>query len=222
MVPESPPSPLPALEPPRDCPLCPRLVAYRAALRAEHPDWWNAPVRVFGDADAWLGVIGLAPGRKGANRTGRAFTGDDAGRLLYGTLLKVGLAGGALGTWPGDDLRLEGVVILNAARCVPPANKPTPTEIATCRRFFNPILERMERLQVLVALGRVAHDAVLRSAGARLSAFPFSHGMEHRLPGGRILIDSFHCSRLNTNTGRLTPDMFEQVFATAIAARLST
>jgi uracil-DNA glycosylase family 4 len=212
-----PESPAPELEPDRNCPLCPRLVAYRGALRTEHPEWWNAPVRLLGDAEAWLAVIGLAPGRQGANRTGRAFTGDDSGRLLFSTLLKLGLARG-----PTERIRLDGAVIVNAVRCVPPGNKPTAAEIAACRRFFDPVLPHLQRLEILVALGRIAHDAVLRSAGLPLSVRRFAHGAEHPLPGGRILIDSFHCSRLNTNTGRLTPAMLEDVFRRAIAARRST
>ena len=215
MAPESPASPVASLEPPRDCPLCPRLVAYREQSRAAHPEWWNAPVRVFGDPAAWLAIVGLAPGLKGANRTGRAFTGDDAGRLLYGTLIAQGLASGDYRDGAEDGLALHGVAIVNAVRCVPPGNKPLPREIATCRAWFDPVLAALERVEILVALGRVAHDAILRSAGLRLAAYRFAHGAEHALPDGRMLIDSYHCSRLNTNTGRLTPAMFAAIFENA-------
>jgi uracil-DNA glycosylase family 4 len=221
MIPESPASPVPELEPGRDCPLCPRLVAYRTQLRADYPGWWNAPVLVFGDRSAWLAIVGLAPGKQGANRTGRAFTGDHAGDLLYETLARHGLAVGDHRDETPAALRLNGAAIVNTVRCVPPANKPIPGEIATCRRFFDPVLARLDTVRVLVALGRIAHDAVLRAAGAQGSRFRFAHLAEHRLPDGRLLIDSYHCSRLNTNTGRLTPAMFDQVFARATAS-LST
>ena len=214
MLPESP---TPATEAPRDCPLCPRLVAYRHALRAEHPDWWNAPVRNFGDPEAWLAISGLAPGKQGANRTGRPFTGDFAGVLLYETLLKFGLAEGRYEERPDDGLRLIGVAIVNSVKCVPPQNKPTPQEIATCTAYYSrPALDALPRARVLVALGRIGHEAAVRSAGGRLAAFPFGHLAEHMLPDGRILIDSYHCSRYNQNTGRLTAPMFEDVFARAV------
>ena len=213
-------SPVPAAEAPGDCPLCPRLVAFREALRAEHPRWWNAPVPHFGDPDAWLVVCGLAPGKQGANRTGRPFTGDFAGLLLYETLLKFGLARGTFTEDPEDGLSLVGVAILNSVKCVPPQNKPTPDEIATCTRaFFRPALAALPRARVLVALGKIAHDAAVRSAGGRLSAHPFAHLAEHRLADGRLLIDSYHCSRYNQNTNRLTRGMFEKVFERALAAR---
>jgi uracil-DNA glycosylase family 4 len=213
-------SPVPALEAPRNCPLCPRLVAFREDLRAEYPDWWNAPVPNFGDPDAWLAICGLAPGKHGANRTGRPFTGDHAGVLLYETLLKFGLAEGRYEERPDDSLRLNGVVIVNSVKCVPPQNKPLPQEIATCTAaFFRPALEALTQARVLVALGLIAHNAAVRSAGGKLSDHKFGHLAEHRLPDGRILIDSYHCSRYNQNTGRLTAEMFEAVFARALELR---
>jgi uracil-DNA glycosylase family 4 len=212
-------SPTPATEAPRDCPLCPRLVAFRQALRAEHPDWWNAPVPNFGDPEAWLVICGLAPGKQGANRTGRPFTGDFAGVLLYETLLKFGLAEGRYEARPDDGLRLKGVAIANSVKCVPPQNKPLPEEIANCRNYFVPSLAALSQARVLVALGQIGHNAAVRAVGGRLSAYPFGHLAEHRLPDGRILIDSYHCSRYNQNTNRLTASMFEDVFARALALR---
>lgn len=206
-------------DPGRDCPLCPRLVDFRHAQRAAHPLWWNAPVPAFGDPHAWLAVVGLAPGRTGANRTGRPFTGDHAGWLLYGTLLKLGLARGHYDPDGRDDLALVGCAIINPVRCVPPGNRPEPAEIAACRPFFEGALAALPQLTTLVALGQVAHAAVLRAHGARPSHHRFAHGAVHGLPGGRTLIDSFHCSRLNTNTGRLTPAMFEAVFEAALGTR---
>jgi uracil-DNA glycosylase family 4 len=215
-------SPVPDLEAPRDCLLCPRLVGFREALRDEHADWWNAPVPHFGDPAAWVAVCGLAPGKQGANRTGRPFTGDFAGLLLYETLLKFGLAEGGFEARPDDGLRLRGVVILNAVKCVPPQNKPTPQEIATCTRtYFQPALGALPDVRILVALGKIAHDAAIRSAGGRLAAFPFAHLAEHRLPDGRVLVDSYHCSRYNQNTNRLTRAMFEQVFDKVLEIRPS-
>jgi uracil-DNA glycosylase len=213
------PSPVPHVEPPRDCPLCPRLVAFREELRAEHPDWWNAPVPHFGDPEAWLGIVGLAPGMWGANRTGRPFTGDYAGLLLYETLLGFRLAEGTYEERPEDGLRLKGVIILNSVKCLPPQNKPTPQEIATCRPFYQAALAAVPTVRVLVALGQIAHGSAVRTAGGTLSAYRFGHLAEHRLPDGRILIDSYHCSRYNQNTGRLTSEMFRQVFARALAVR---
>ena len=213
------PSPVPKAEPPRDCPLCPRLVAFRQELRVEHPDWWNAPVRAFGDPQAWLGIVGLAPGKHGANRTGRPFTGDHAGVLLFETLLKLGLATGAYEERVDDSLRLAGVAIINSVRCLPPANKPLPEEIATCRSYYTLALGAMPQMRVLVALGQIAHGSAVRSSGGKLSAYKFGHLAEHRLPDGRILIDSYHCSRYNQNTGRLTREMFEAVFERALEVR---
>jgi uracil-DNA glycosylase family 4 len=209
-------SPVPDVEAPRDCPLCPRLVEFRLKLRAEHPDWWNAPVPAFGDPDAWLVIVGLAPGMWGANRTGRPFTGDHAGHLFFATLLKFGLARGEYREDPDDSLRLHGVVILNSVKCLPPQNKPLPIEVATCRRYSEAALPLLPNVRVMVALGRIAHDNALKTAGLRLADYPFAHCAEHLLPDGRILLDSYHCSRYNQNTGRLTAAMFEAVFARAL------
>jgi uracil-DNA glycosylase family 4 len=209
-------SPVPEAEAPRDCPLCPRLVALRREMRAAHPDWWNAPVPAFGDREAWLAIVGLAPGMWGANRTGRPFTGDHAGHLLFTTLLKFGLAEGLHAQTPDDGLRLTGCVILNSVKCLPPQNKPLPAEVANCRPYYRAALALLPRVRVLVALGRIAHDNAVREAGGRLAAYRFAHLAEHLLPDGRILIDSYHCSRYNQNTGRLTALMFEAVFARAL------
>jgi uracil-DNA glycosylase len=200
-------------EPSRDCPLCPRLVAFREENRRAFPDWHNAPVASFGDREARLLIVGLAPGLRGANRTGRPFTGDYAGVLLYETLLAHGFAKGVYDVRPDDGLTLTDCRISNAVRCVPPANKPEPLEIATCRSFLSRTLADMERLAAIVALGRIAHDSVLRALGCKLSAYPFRHGAIHRLPQPLSLFDSYHCSRYNTNTGQLTPEMFASVFA---------
>jgi uracil-DNA glycosylase family 4 len=204
-------------EPGRDCVLCPRLAAFRGESRAREPGWHNAPVPSFGDAAARLLVVGLAPGLRGANRTGRPFTGDFAGDLLYATLLEFGFAKGAYDARPDDGLSLVDCRIGNAVRCVPPQNKPLPVEIAACRPFLEATLAGMPNLRVMVALGKIAHDSVLRAFGRKLSSAPFGHGAEHDLPragGGAIrLFDSYHCSRYNTNTGVLTPAMFRAVFA---------
>ena len=212
------PSPIPAAEPSRDCPHCPRLVALRHELRAEHPEWWNAPVPAFGDPQAWLAIVGLAPGKHGANRTGRAFTGDAAGDLLFATLAKFGLTRGVFRSSPDDGLALDGAAIVNAVKCLPPQNKPTTEEIRACRPNLDAAIAALPQVRVLVALGRIAHDSIVRALGGRLAAAPFAHGAEHSF-GGRVLIDSYHCSRYNTNTGRLTPAMFEAVFARAMALR---
>ena len=209
-------SPLPRAEAPRDCPLCPRLVAFRQQCRAEHPDWWNAPVPAFGDASAWLAIVGLAPGKQGANRTGRPFTGDFAGDLLYATLLKFGLAEGEYRADPADGLTLRGAVILNAVKCVPPANKPEPREIATCRTFFEAALAQLPTVRVLVALGQIAHVAAARALGLAPTRTRFAHGAEAVAGDGRVLLSSYHCSRYNQNTRRLDPAMFESVFARAL------
>jgi uracil-DNA glycosylase len=213
------PSPIPATEPPRDCPRCPRLVAFREELRAEYPGWWNAPVNAFGDAQAWLGIIGLAPGKHGANRTGRPFTGDFAGQLLFDTLGKFGLATGTYAGTPEDDLTLHGAIIINAVKCLPPQNKPTPEEIRTCRPFLEGQIDALANPRVFVALGQIAHQSAVKVLGGRLPKAKFGHLAEHRMPDGRILIDSYHCSRYNQNTGRLTADMFEAVFARALELR---
>lgn len=207
----APPTDLPDYLPGRECALCPRLAAFRAAQRAAHPDWFNAPVPSFGPASAELLIVGLAPGLRGANRTGRPFTGDYAGDLLYRSLLKFGFAAGDYGAHPQDGLELRRARIVNAVRCVPPRNKPEPEEIAACGRFLIGDLARLPRLKAILALGAIAHNAVLRAKGLRRALFPFAHGAMHVLPDGMMLADSYHCSRLNTNTGRLTPAMFEAV-----------
>ena len=208
-----------SLEPPRDCPLCPRLAAFRAQCRAEFPDWWNAPVPAWGDAEAWLAVVGLAPGKHGANRTGRPFTGDYAGELLYATLAKFGLSRGKFDARPDDGLALSGAVILNAVKCLPPENKPVPAEIHACRPFLEAQLAALAQLRVVVALGQIAHQSAVKALGGKLPKAKFAHGAEHRLPSGLVLIDSYHCSRYNQNTGRLNAAMFEAVFAQAITHR---
>lgn len=209
-------SPVAGAEALRDCPLCPRLVAFRDQCRAEHPDWWNAPVPAFGDAGAWLAIVGLAPGKHGANRTGRPFTGDQAGELLYQTLLKFGLAAGHYGGERDDGLELKGAVILNAVKCLPPGNRTLPSEEANCRPFLEAAIDALPALTTFVALGKVAHDSLCRSFRLPLSRAKFAHGAEHALPDGRRLIDSYHCSRYNQNIGRLDRKMFEAVFERAI------
>jgi uracil-DNA glycosylase family 4 len=204
--------------PSRDCPDCPRLAAFREANRVRFPDWHNAPVPLFGDLAARVLIVGLAPGLQGANRTGRPFTGDHAGELLYATLLEYGFATGVYERRPDDSLRLVDCAIVNAVRCVPPQNKPTPLEIATCRRYLIPAIESFRNLAAIVALGRIAHESAVRALGERLSLFPFAHGVRHTLSGGRTLFDSYHCSRYNTNTGVLTPQMFREVFASVRAS----
>ena len=201
----------PATEPSRDCPLCPRLVEFREFWREQQPSWHNAPVPSFGDSRARLLIVGLAPGLRGANRTGRPFTGDYAGELLYSTLGKYGFARGTYRADPGDGLTLVDAAIVNAVRCVPPQNKPTPAEIATCRPFLESAIAAHTRTRAIVALGRIAHETTLRALGLKPAAFPFAHGAVHDC--GRFrLYDSYHCSRQNTNTRRLTPEMFEAVF----------
>jgi uracil-DNA glycosylase family 4 len=200
-----------AAEPARDCPLCPRLVEYRAQNRREHPDWFNGPAPSFGDPEARLLVVGLAPGRQGANRTGRPFTGDFAGVLLYQTLAAFGFARGTYGAHPDDGLTLIDCMITNAVRCAPPGNRPTPQEEATCRPFLTARLAALPRLEVIVSLGDVARRNVLKALGLPASAGAPGHGSECTA-GPYRLINSYHCSRLNTNTGRLTPAMFEAVF----------
>jgi uracil-DNA glycosylase len=204
-------------EAPRDCPLCPRLVAYREENARKEPAWFNGAAPSFGDPAAQLVIVGLAPGRTGANRTGRPFTGDYAGELLYGTLKKFGFAEGVYRADPNDGFRLIGAIITNAVRCAPPENKPTPGEIATCRQFLAARLSSLPRLKVIFALGSIAHESVLRAHDLKPSAAKFAHGAEAPLPNGRTLISSYHCSRYNTQTRRLTTEMFEQVMARARA-----
>lgn len=201
-----------ASEPLRDCMICPRLAAFRQAARAKHPDWHNAPVPNFGPRSARLLIVGLAPGLQGANRTGRPFTGDWAGDLLYETLLGHGFASGTYDERPDDGLTLTDARIVNAVRCVPPENKPTGPEIAACRTFLAPSIAEMPNLRAIVALGRIAHESLLRTLERPVARHPFAHGARHDL-GQATLFDSYHCSRYNTNTGRLTPQMFRAVFA---------
>lgn len=205
---------MPPTEPPHDCPLCPRLAAFRTENRRLYPDWFNGPVPSWGDEQPRLIIVGLAPGLRGANRTGRPFTGDYAGELLYATLKKFGLATGEFRADPNDSLQLIGTRIVNAVRCVPPQNKPTPAEIGTCRQFLTATLEEL-RPPAYLALGRIAHDSLLAALGERKSRFPFAHGAEHALTAGGRLYDSYHCSRYNTNTGVLTTAMFEDVVGRA-------
>lgn len=208
-----------AVEAPRDCPLCPRLVAYREANKVSVPGGFNGAVASFGEESARLVVVGLAPGRMGANRTGRPFTGDYAGDLLYRTLTKFGFARGVYDARPDDGLTMSATMITNAVRCAPPANKPTPAEIKTCRPFLAARIAALPRLRAIVALGRIAHDSTLAALGVKAKDAPFAHGADHVLPGGLFLFDSYHCSRYNTNTGRLTELMFESVFE-AVKRRL--
>lgn len=202
-------------EAPRGCPLCPRLVEYREENARAEPTWFNDPAPSFGDANARLLVVGLAPGRRGANRTGRPFTGDYAGELLYATLGKFGFAKGVYRADPDDGVTLKGAMITNAVRCAPPENKPTPEEIRTCRPFLNARLEALPELKVIFALGSIAHESVLRAHGLKPTYAKFGHAAEADLPTGRILVSSYHCSRYNTQTRRLTTEMFESVFERA-------
>ncbi|QRG05833.1 uracil-DNA glycosylase [Xanthobacter dioxanivorans] len=199
-------------EPGRDCPLCPRLAAFRADWRAAEPSWHNAPVPAFGPQDARLLIVGLAPGLRGANRTGRPFTGDFAGDLLYATLIEFGFATGTYAAHPEDGLALRDARIVNAVRCVPPQNKPTPEEIRTCRPFLAAPLAAMPRLKAIVTLGKIAHDSTLAALGERASRLKFGHGVSDTIGAARVFA-SYHCSRYNTNTRVLTPDMFRSVFA---------
>ena len=205
-------SPADSRPPGRDCALCPRLKEFRQANRARFPEWHNAPVPSFGGVDAGLLIVGLAPGLRGANATGRPFTGDFAGDLLYRTLLKFGLAAGTYGARADDGLRLVNCRITNAVRCVPPQNKPVGAEVAACRGFLADEIATLRRLKVVLALGTLAHGAVLAALGEKQSAWKFGHRQFHGLPGGLILADSYHCSRYNTNTGRLTEAMFHSAF----------
>lgn len=199
-------------EAPLDCPLCPRLVDYRHANAKANPDWFNGPVPSFGNDNAQLLIVGLAPGVTGANRTGRPFTGDYAGDLLYETLDKFGFSRGTYNKRADDGLELTGAMITNAVRCVPPQNKPTPLEAKTCQPFLVSRIKALPNLKAMLALGRIAHDSVLNTFGLRKVLHPFGHQAAHDIAPGIRLFDSYHCSRYNTNTGRLTPEMFDAVF----------
>jgi uracil-DNA glycosylase len=204
------------IKPGRDCPLCPRLQAFREEWRAREPSWFNAPVPSFGSATARLLIVGLAPGLQGANRTGRPFTGDHAGILLYDTLTRYGFASGSYEARPEDGLELVDARITNAVRCLPPANKPTGTEIVTCRKFLAATVAEMPNLAAIVTLGKISHESTVTALNHRRAAAPFIHGAAHDIGRLRIFV-SYHCSRYNTNTGVLTPDMFRGVFAAARA-----
>ncbi|HEX5257638.1 MAG TPA: uracil-DNA glycosylase [Sphingomicrobium sp.] len=210
-------SPIPQAEAPRDCPLCPRLVLLREQLRREQPDWWNAPVPAFGDPDAWLAIVGLAPGKQGANRTGRPFTGDYSGELFYSTLLKFGLAQGTYRGASDDGVKLVGAIVLNAVKCLPPGNRPLPAEVANCRQYLEASLATLTKVRVILTLGQIAHASAAKALGIARSKF--SHRAEAVAPDGRLLLSSYHCSRQNTNTGRLTRKMFEKVFERALELR---
>jgi uracil-DNA glycosylase family 4 len=199
-------------KPGRNCPLCPRLQAFRADWRRREAEWFNAPVPSFGPTDARLLIVGLAPGLRGANRTGRPFTGDYAGDLLYETLQHFGFARGNYQARPDDGLALVDARITNAVRCVPPENKPTPAEIKTCRSFLAATIAEMASLRAIVTLGRIAHESTIAALNHRRAAAPFGHGVSHEIGKLRVLA-SYHCSRYNTNTGVLTPEMFREVFA---------
>ncbi len=203
-----------------DCSLCPRLAAHRNSLRGQYPDYHNAPVPAFGDDEPRLLIVGLAPGLHGANATGRPFTGDFAGILLYRALYRAGLSSAAESVAADDDLVLQTARITNAVKCLPPANKPTTQEANTCQRFLATEIHELSAACVILALGTIAHRSVVRCAGGRLSEYRFSHGAVHRLPDARQLVDSYHCSRYNTQTGRLTAEMFEEVLARAASLAL--
>ena len=203
-------------DPGRDCPLCPRLVAFREEWRTKQPDWHNAPVPSFGTEEGRLLIAGLAPGLRGANRTGRPFTGDYAGDLLYQTMIDFGFARGVFEARPDDSLTPIDTAVTNAVRCVPPENKPTTDEIRTCRPFLAATLKGMPRLSAVVALGKIAHDSVVVALGEKMARHKFGHGAQHKI-GTLTVFDSYHCSRYNTNTGVLTPEMFRAVFASVRA-----
>lgn len=213
-------SPLSFAEAPRGCRQCSRLVNLRKSLKKEHPDWWNAPVPAFGDPDGWLAIVGLAPGKEGANRTGRPFTGDASGQTLFATLSKFGFLNGEYQNHPDDGVTLNGAIILNAVKCLPPENKPNGAEIANCRKYLKKPLNALSNLKVILALGKIAHDSLIRMEGLRLADNKFGHGAAHQLSGDRVLINSYHCSRYNMNTKRLTTKMFEDVFETALTYRV--
>src|SRR5579862_653500 len=204
-------------EAPHDCPLCPRLVQFRSTNRTKYPDYFNDPVPGFGDRRGRLLIVGLAPGLPGANKTGRRFTGDYAGDLLYASLLRRGLARGTYRERADDGLELVDCMITNAVRCVPPGNKPLPLEIKTCRQFLSAQISSMPNLRAILTLGRIAHDSLSRALSISARQYPFAHGAQHRLDT-LTLVASYHCSRYNTNTGVLTPEMFEAALSAAKAA----
>lgn len=207
------------IDPSHDCQLCPRLAAFRHDNRQKYPNWFNGPVPVWGDDDAKLIIVGLAPGLQGANRTGRPFTGDYAGDLLFQTLTRAGLAKGTYQSRPDDGFELRDALIVNAVRCVPPQNKPVGAEIKACRPFLTAAFDAHAGARTFLALGRIAHESFLTTLGVRKALYPFAHGARHVFEDGRVLFDSYHCSRYNTNTRRLTESMFEDVvFAAAKAA----
>jgi len=206
----------PLSDPPPDCMLCPRLASLRGALRRDHPGWFNAPVPSFGDRDAWLAIVGLAPGLKGANRTGRVFTGDGSGAMLFEVLSECGIARGTYGGDTADGLRLDGAIIVNALRCVPPGNRPLPSELRSCRPHLRGTLTGAAALRVIVALGRIAHDATLDAFAIARADHRFAHGGRHQLENGLVLIDSYHCSRYNQNIGRINHNMLRSVFELAL------
>jgi Uracil-DNA glycosylase len=208
-------SPIPHAEAPLDCQFCPRLAALRDSCRAEHPEWWNAPVPAFGDPNARLVVVGLAPGKEGANRTGRVFTGDFSGDLLFATLGKFGWANGTYERRADDGLELRDVMVLNAVKCLPPQNKPLPQEAHNCRLFLKSAVAALPNAQIFIALGEVAHQSVVKVLGGKLPKARFAHLAEHRMPSGKIVIDSYHCSKRNIMTGRLTEELFSDVFERA-------
>jgi uracil-DNA glycosylase family 4 len=201
--------------PDTDCRLCPRLAEFRQELRQEFPDYYNAPVAAFGDAEPSVLIVGLAPGMHGANASGRPFTGDYAGILLYKSLYQSGFASRPVSESADDGLELLGARITNAVKCLPPQNKPTTSEANTCRPFLQSEMDALPSVRVILALGTIAHRAVVLATAGKLSDFPFAHGAEHQLPGGRVLLDSYHCSRYNTQTRRLTEEMFTAVLARA-------
>ena len=223
-IPHPDPSPLAAVEPPHNCSLCPRLVQARTACQVEFPNFWNAPVPAFGDPDAWLAIVGLAPGKHGANRTGRPFTGDPSGDMLFATLKQAGLLEFTPpdpprylpGSFRDDGAQLKGVMILNAVKCLPPENKPTPEEMRACRPYLEQALHSLPKLTTIIALGQIAHQSTVKACGEKLPKRRFAHGAVHHLLDGRRLIDSYHTSRYNQNTGRLTQSMLEEVFALAL------
>ena len=202
------------IDPPYNCDLCPRLHDFIAGYKETEPTWFNGPVQTFGANDPKILIVGLAPGLRGANKTGRPFTGDYAGDLLYQTLAKFGFSSGTYDKRPDDGVSLQDIAITNAVRCVPPQNKPTTEEIKTCRPFLQNTIASYKNLKGFLVLGRIAHDTLLRTFSIPLKKHPFAHGAVHELETGLIMFDSYHCSRYNTNTNRLTTEMFEDVFKT--------